>query len=100
MNEEWHKFEFVMDNMFNEHIGYESPVIIYINMTQNITPNLLIFDVESDDKSDKIENIEIDFEKEIKSNKWKEKINILICEVIGNFKLNNNIFVFIKFHNN
>lgn len=96
MNEEWCKFEFVMDNMFNEYVGFESPTIIYINMTQNITPNLLIFDVESDDKTDKIENIEIDFEKVTKSNEWEEDNDNFICETNPNFQLKQYYFGFDK----
>lgn len=58
----WKKYEFCMDNV-NEYEGFDKPVIIYLNMTNNIVPKKLIFDVEDDNQEYILENLSINIDK-------------------------------------
>src|SRR5690606_38884358 len=92
MNEDWIKYEFVLDNFANEYIDYQKSVVIYFNMTANISPNTFIFDIISDDNKDKIENLEIDFRRDCKNDDCEEDNEPYIMETNPNFRLKQHYF--------
>src|SRR5690606_40801501 len=92
MNEDWIKYEFVLDNFANDYIDYQKPVVIYFNMTANIEAKTFIFDVISDDNKDKIENLEIDFKRDCNDDDCQQDNEPYIMETNPNFRLKQYFF--------